>query len=110
MSKSALAREASINRDTLGDIEGGKGFQAATMTKLVEALDRLEAEAGVGAPPRPLGEPEERLVSFEVTDLEGFTFVVKGPIEDIVVLREQARALVHGVESEPQAGRRASSK
>lgn len=100
LSKSALAREAKVNRDTLGDIERGFGFQAATMEKLTRALDRLEAEAGFGVPsgPQPIGDPAERLVTFEVTDLDGYTFVVRGPIEDIEVLREQARALVHGSE------------
>lgn len=110
MSKSALAREANINRDTLGDLEAGKGFQAATLDKLTKALDRLEAEAGVGVPGlRPIGDPGERLISFEVPMAEGATFVVRGPIEDAELLREQAIALYESTRNGGQAARRAGA-
>lgn len=100
MSKSALAREAKINRDTLGDLESGKGFQAATLDKITEALDRLELEAGIGAPLRAIGDPQERLVQFEVPTLNGVTFVVKGPIEDADLLRQQALELYRSTHNE----------
>lgn len=61
ISDSALARESGVNRDTVAAIKGGFGFRRSSLTKIEEALGRLEEEAGVEHVP-----PEQELVEFEV--------------------------------------------
>ena len=53
-----LADEAGVNRETVSAIEKGKGFRRASLTKIENALDRLETEAGLNAPPRESEPPQ----------------------------------------------------
>lgn len=62
MSQSQLAREAGVNRDTVAAIERGQGYRRSSLVKLEKALDAIEEEAGVDAPPPP----KDPLVEFEV--------------------------------------------
>lgn len=85
LNKVELARESAVHRDTITDIEAGKGFQAATMGKLIETLDRLEDEAGLTA----AGEAraDAGLVRYTVQNVYGATaIVVEGSVENIAEL------------------------
>jgi DNA-binding XRE family transcriptional regulator len=88
ISQELLAREAGVNRDTVGAIESGLGFRRSSLTKIEEALDRIEEEAGIHAPPAKQG-GEPRLFTFKVTDPEGMTIIAEGPVEDADELKRQ---------------------
>lgn len=80
LNKVELAKESGVHRDTITDIEAGKGFQAATMAKLDEALTRLEQEAGLGA-------PTGGVVRYSVKSVYGAeALVVEGPVANIAEL------------------------
>lgn len=80
LNKVELAKESGVHRDTITDIEAGKGFQAATMAKLDEALTRLEQEAGIGA-------PTGGVVRYSVKGVYGAeALVVEGPVANIAEL------------------------
>lgn len=78
MSQRDLAIEANVNRDTVAAIERGQGYRGSSLAKLKAALDRLEEEAGINAPP-PTAEQEA--VEFEI-HIEGepsVTVIARGP-------------------------------
>lgn len=82
LNKSELAHESGVHRDTLTDIEAGKGFQAATLSKIQDALTRLEAEAGFGAAATKPG-----FIRFTVEGVYGAkALVVESPVENAAEL------------------------
>jgi len=106
-----LAEEAGVSRDTISDLESGrKDFRQLTLSKVHRALDALEHEAGIDAPvPRNIPSTEGGLVELELTiDMgEGepdARAVVKGPIENLPMLREQLEILVRRVRADLHKG------
>lgn len=95
LNKSELAREADVHRDTLADIEAGKGFQAATLAKIDDTLTRLEEEAGLNVDPRR--EPETSMIEFEVSGDFGVKVVVRGPVGDADALERSVERLVRNI-------------
>lgn len=103
LNKSELARESDVHRDTITDIEGGKGFQAATLAKLDETLTRLEAEAGIGVPAKP----QPGLVRFRVEGVYGTeALVVEGSIDNLAELEASVDRIMRriGGRGEPEVG------
>lgn len=95
LNKSELMRESGVHRDTIADIEGGKGFQAATLAKIEEALTRLEAEAGIGAPAKP----ESGVVRFRVEGVYGAeALVVEGSIDNLAELEASVDRIMRRIE------------
>lgn len=97
-----LATEAEVSRDTLSDMESGaKDFRQATLGKVLRALDRLEAEMGIGAP-LPEQIAPGGVVRYVVQGVYGAeALVVEGPVANIaeleasvnrIMLRIQGRA------------------
>jgi transcriptional regulator with XRE-family HTH domain len=96
-----LAKEAGVSRDTLAAIEAGEGFRRSSLTKLEQALSRLEEEAGISSPPH-VEEPHERFVEFTVNGLYGAeSVVVRGPVEDREALLEMVERLMRGSSTKP---------
>lgn len=87
-----LANEAGVSPDTLGDFESGnRRPRELTVTKVTGALERIETEAGVDAPPLA---PEPGIVSFDVQAEGGFHVVVKGPVANADELRKQVTEII----------------
>lgn len=103
MTKTELAHEAAISRDTLADMESGsKRPHPDTVAKVLKTLDRIEKEVGLdraSLPPgaRYVGDPSQDLVEFTVEGNFGVRAVVKGPIADIEALRKAAADLIAGM-------------
>lgn len=96
-----LAAEAGVSRDTISDLESGrKDFRQLTLSKIQRALDRLEEEAGIGAPTPVLHSTEAGLVELDLTIEPGARAVVKGPVENLPQLREQLELLVRHIRTE----------
>ena len=100
----SLAAEAGIHRNTLSAIENGKSGQRAKLVKVLQALDRLEAEAGLPpieeeAQPRAAGEPKYTMVHLKNEFGEVF---VEGPVENLEALGAEAQRLLR--EMRPPAG------
>lgn len=92
MTKVELAREAKVARTTLNALERGEGVQRSTLTKIERALDRLEEEAGIGAPP-PTAVAD--LVTLEVQLPDGrIVRVVTNSSADANRVAEQVAALL----------------
>lgn len=93
MTKVELAREAHVARTTLNALERGEGVQRSTLTKIERALDRLEEEMGIGAPP-PAGETSD-LVTLEVQLPDGrIVRAVTKSTADAALVAEQVAALL----------------
>lgn len=89
-----LAREAKVSPDTLSDFEGGvRQPRDLTVSKILSALDRIEVETGMDDPALDLAQ-QGGLVSFDVQAEGGFHVVVKGPVADADLLREQVTAII----------------
>jgi transcriptional regulator with XRE-family HTH domain len=94
-----FAERSGIDRKALRRAANGESVRGSTYTAIETWLTRLERETG-DLEPEPLpegfeyvGDPAERFIAFEVG--EGRTrVVVKGPIRDADLLREQAAKLV----------------
>ena len=100
MSKSDLAAEAKVNRNTLAAIEAGDSFNRTTLAKIERALDALEEEAGIGSPePRQVG--GEDLIEFRLSGNFGVDVVVKGPIKDRAELESAVAHLIREMRGEP---------
>jgi transcriptional regulator with XRE-family HTH domain len=94
LNKSELARESDVHRDTITDIEAGKGFQAATLAKLDETLTRLEVEAGIGVPTKP----QSGVVRFTVEGVYGAkALVVEGSVENLAELEESVDRIMRRI-------------
>ena len=101
MTQDELAEEAHVNRDTLGAIEGGKGFRRSSLTKIEVALDRLEEASGKDAPLVVSDLTRDRLVEFRVEGVPGVdAVVVKGPIEDVATFEASIARILRQVQSE----------
>lgn len=104
-----LAQEAGISRDTLSDLEAGnKRPHADTVEKVLVALERLETEMGMDAPPLPpgaryLGDPADDLIEFVIEGTDGIRAVVKGPIRNMEALQASAQKLIEGMQLRPPA-------
>lgn len=84
MGKRELAELAGVSRDTLAAIEDGQGFRRSSLTKIEKALDEVEAEAGIEAPPVDVRADEQDLVEFRVEGVLGVqAVVVRGPVRDV---------------------------
>lgn len=82
--KQELAKEARVNRNTLAALERGDSFNRTTLAKVERALDALELEAGIHAPPVQAVADEQDLVEFRVEGVMGVrAVVVKGPVRDV---------------------------
>jgi DNA-binding XRE family transcriptional regulator len=97
LAKEAKARGHGVNRDTVGAIEKGLGYRAASLTKINKTLDELEEEAGMHAPPLP----QTDTIEFQVSGDFGVKVVVSGPIKDADTLRRQASLLIQDMRSRP---------
>lgn len=92
-----LAREAKVSPDTLSDFEGGvRQPRDLTVTKILGALDRIEVETGMDDSALDLAQPGG-VVSFDVQAEGGFHVVVKGPVADADLLREQVTAIIREI-------------
>jgi transcriptional regulator with XRE-family HTH domain len=105
-----FAAEAGISRDTLSDLEAGnKRPHPDTLAKVLDALERLEREMGVGAPlpagARRIGDPADDLVEFSIEGNFGVRAVVKGPIRDLDALQAAVSKLIAGMQAEQDLGR-----
>lgn len=100
LTKSALAKESGVHRDTLADIEAGKGFQAATVGKIDETLTRLEEEAGLGAAPPPAS---AGFIRFSVEGVYGAkALVVEAPVENVAELEAMVDRIMRSLQGAPE--------
>ncbi|HET6916646.1 MAG TPA: helix-turn-helix transcriptional regulator [Acidimicrobiales bacterium] len=84
LDKKELAEEAEVHRNTLSALENGESFNRSTLAKLERALDRLELEAGINAPPVETDESDQHIVKFRVEGIMGVRAVtVEGPVQDV---------------------------
>lgn len=92
-----LAARAEVSRDTLSDWErGARNPQSETVEAVLAALDQLEEEMGITAPP-PGSSPSPGLVRFEVTGIYGAdALVVEGPVENIAELEAMIDRIMRG--------------
>ena len=102
MSKLELAGLADVSRDTLAAIEDGLGFRRSSLTKIEQALDAAEQEAGITAPLPAAREDAPRLATFDVSGEGGFHIVVSGPIEDADVLKRQVVDIIQAMRKAEQ--------
>lgn len=99
LNKSELAKESGVHRDTLTDIEAGKGFQAATLQKIEDTLTRLEAEAGIGVTPRE----SAGIVRYSVKGVYGAeALVVEGPVANIVELEASVDRIMRRIQGQSE--------
>jgi len=69
MTKVELAEEAGVSRHTVAAIEKGEGFTRSSLTKIMRALDSVEEEAGMNAPPPAPAPGDDRLdIAVELPD------------------------------------------
>lgn len=103
-----VAEVAGKNRDTISAVEKDAASPSSER-RVSDALDKMEDEAGLArwddnmAPlaERPTGQRREEevgvpqpVIEFDISGDFGVHVVVKGPISDADVLREQAAALI----------------
>jgi DNA-binding XRE family transcriptional regulator len=102
MGKQELAKLAGVSRDTLAAIEGGPGFRRSSLTKIERALDQLEEEAGMEAPPPVSAEAEQQdLVEFRVEGVMGAqAIVVKGPVKDVQLFEQSIARILKQLRGE----------
>jgi transcriptional regulator with XRE-family HTH domain len=91
-----LAELAGVSRDTLSDWErGARDPQAKTVDLVLDALDRLEDEMGIKAP--PAHGPSPGMLRFEVTGVYGAdALVVEGPVENLAELEAMIDRIMRG--------------
>lgn len=93
-----FSERTGIDRKALRRAANGEPVRGSTYTAVETWLTRLERETAIEPPDLPegfeyVGDPAEQLIAFEVG--EGPTkVVVKGPIRDADLIREQATKLV----------------
>lgn len=84
MEKIELAKVAGVHRNTLAAIEAGESFNRTSLAKIERALDSLELEVGIHAPPARTSAADQDLVEFRVEGVMGVqAVVVKGPVKDV---------------------------
>jgi transcriptional regulator with XRE-family HTH domain len=98
MDVAPLAKELGVNRQTLTAIENGQGYRQKTLSKILNGLDRLEAEAGITKPAtRPM---EAGMIEFEVSGDFGVKVVVRGPVSDAQALEASVTRIIHNIRTE----------
>jgi transcriptional regulator with XRE-family HTH domain len=98
MDVAPLAKELGVNRQTLTAIENGQGYRQKTLSKILNGLDRLEAEAGITKPAtRPM---EAGMIEFEVSGDFGVKVVVRGPVTDAQALEASVTRIIHNIRTE----------
>lgn len=108
MNVKQLAAEAGISRNTLSALESGSSFNRSTLAKVEKALEALEKEAGLEAPPPAPSSGSsgegEHLVEYRVEGVLGVrAIVVKGPVEDIPAFEASIARILRQVQSEGPA-------
>ncbi|HET6628513.1 MAG TPA: helix-turn-helix transcriptional regulator [Woeseiaceae bacterium] len=94
MGKKELAAEAGVSRDTLAAIEEGRNFRRASLTRIEGALDRLELEMGIDAPPPSTDPAAPSLVTFRLFgENSGLRATVEGPLEGIEEIEAAAERM-----------------
>lgn len=97
-----LAAEADVSSDTLSDYERGvRSPHPSTVRKVREALERIEHETGIDAPPPA----DARIVKFDVSAEGGFHVVVSGPVDDADKLRHQVTEIIREIRREADSGK-----
>jgi transcriptional regulator with XRE-family HTH domain len=91
-----LAEQAGVSRDTLSDWErDARNPQSETVEAVRAALDRLEEEMGIKAPPNH--GPSPGMLRFEVTGGYGAdALVVEGPVENLAELEAMIDRIMRG--------------
>jgi DNA-binding XRE family transcriptional regulator len=104
MTQDELAKEAGVNRDTVGSVESGQG-SLGSRRKIDDALTRLEHDAGLppigAAVPMPATSEAPHLIEFEVTGDFGVRVVVKGPVENAAELEASVVRLIRDMKANP---------
>lgn len=102
-----LASEADVSPDTLGDFEAGNRTpRELTVSKVLSALDRIEEEVGLHAPPQP-AQPSplgEGFIEFDVSGDFGVHIIVKGPVTDADILQRQVIGIIREIRAEQGKG------
>lgn len=96
MNYTSLGREArgTYRQTVKRAIENDPVVGAGTYELLEATLTRLEQQLGLGEGPDAFVSTEDQLIELEVTNEDGFRVVVKGPIRNADVLREQVRKIL----------------
>ena len=109
MTIKALAEHAGVDRGSLSDLEKGKRVQLTTVGAVDKALTELEHEMGMDLPSqvvpvRPIGDPAEGMVEFEIAGNFGVKAVIKGPVSSMAELQEAARRLIADMGQDARKG------
>ena len=88
--------QTGIDRKTLRRaVAGAESTRPSTYAAIEVALSKLEERVGAaGMTPSPIG-PD--YIEFDVSGEGGFHVVVKGPIKDAALLREQVSAIIRDI-------------
>lgn len=98
--KKELAEAAGVNRNTLAAIEAGESFNRSSLAKIERALEALELEAGIKAPPRGAAAAAHgsgELIEFDIAGDFGVHLVVRGPVGDAEVLKRQVVDIIREI-------------
>lgn len=95
LDQSELAREATIGRTTLHNIETGVSGKPATLAKVLRALAAAEAESGVQVASSEA--PDVEMIEFEVAGDFGVKVVVRGPISEHETLRADVAEIIRSI-------------
>lgn len=96
--KSEVADRAGVHRNTYAAIEAGSSYNRSTLRKIENALDDLEEEAGIGAPPAAEN-AAGGLMEIRAEGVFGIkSIVVNGPVSDRDELVETIAKLIERVE------------
>ena len=97
-SKEEAARQAGISAITWKRIEDGLRVQEGKLAAALRALGMAEEGQPESLPlpdgARPIGDPADDLVEFDVRGSFGVRAVVRGPIRDIEALQEAVSRLI----------------
>lgn len=100
LDKKGLAEQAGVNRNTLAAIEGGESFNRTSLAKIERALEELEQEAGINAPPATASSGDQDLVEFRVEGVLGVqAVVVRGPVKDVRAFEGSIARILKQVQS-----------
>lgn len=104
--KNDFATKANVDRGTLGRaLQDDPRIGARTWGKIESALTRLEQEIGMDGPnqPRPVGDPADDLVEFQLSDVFGVRAVVKGPVRDLPALQDAVSRIIADMQESSRA-------
>lgn len=89
-----LAEAAGIHRNTLAALEKGQSGTRVTLVKVMRALEELELEAGISAPPAAAPERSESQHVIVRLKNDVGEVVVEGPVDDLAALEASAARLL----------------